>query len=136
MTPFSLVYAREAVLPTEATLTRTIRSEDIQTIRDRALAIRGQAVENIHNKQVIDKKRYDQKHRELHFNIGDTVKVFTPPYTIVGKRGEVDYLVRMGPNKNSKVDIVHVSRILPYHDPWFPTIEDPNGQTNSNPIPT
>ncbi|KAF2889839.1 hypothetical protein ILUMI_16334, partial [Ignelater luminosus] len=43
MIPFSLVYAREAVLPTEATLTQTIRSEDIQTIRDRALAIRGQA---------------------------------------------------------------------------------------------
>jgi hypothetical protein len=62
------------------------------------------------------------------------VKVFTPikkvgkseklllryfgPYEIIEKKGEVDYLVRMGRGNNARNDVVHVGRILPYYDPW------------------
>ncbi|KAF2900833.1 hypothetical protein ILUMI_05372 [Ignelater luminosus] len=127
VSPFFLVYAREPRLATEASLNQDVRLAEIQDIRDRALMIRNYAVENIHSKQHKDKQRYDSTHRDVHFNIGDQVRVFTPirkvgkseklllrwfgPYTVEGKCGEVDYLVRMGP---SKVATVHVSRILPY----------------------
>lgn len=134
--PFFLVYAREPRLATEASLNQDVRLEEIRELRDRALFIRNQAVQNIHSKQLKDKDRYDSTHRDVQFEIGDQVRVFTPfrkvgrseklllrwfgPYTIEGKCGNVDYLVRMSP---SKVDTVHVSRILPYHDPWIPEDE-------------
>lgn len=135
--PFMLVYAREAVQPTEANLMEKCTSEDVCQMRERALAVRSQAVENIQKRQAADKVRYDSKHRHLEFKKGDQVKVFTPvrkvgrseklllrwfgPYYILEKKSEVDYLVRKGPNKKSKSEVVHVSRILPYHDPWTPT---------------
>ena len=39
---------------------------------------------------------------------------------LLKKVNEVDYEIRKGPTKTSKTDIVHVSRILPYNDPWTP----------------
>lgn len=43
------------------------------------------------------------------------------PYTIKERRGEVDYVIKKGNSKNSKEEVVHVSRILHWHDPWFPS---------------
>ena len=51
---------------------------DAEAIRQRALALRSQAVENILKKQVKDKKVYDEKHTQREFNIGDKVKIFIP----------------------------------------------------------
>lgn len=134
--PFMLVYGREAIQPTEANLHEVCKSPDACAIRERALAVRSLAVENIKKKQGKDKKRYDSKHRYLEFKKGDQVKVFTPvrkvgrseklllrwfgPYYIVEKKSQVDYLVQKGPTSRSKSEVVHVSRILPYHDPWTP----------------
>nr|CAI5868528.1 unnamed protein product [Callosobruchus analis] len=95
--PFML----EPILPTEASLLQDIKTTDAIQIRDRTLAVRQLAAENIKKKQVIDKYRYDAKRRP-----GDKVKVFTPvrkvgksekllnkwfePYIIVRKLGNVD----------------------------------------------
>ncbi|KAF2884426.1 hypothetical protein ILUMI_21750 [Ignelater luminosus] len=48
MTPFSLIYARKAVIASEASLALSV---NIRTIRERVLAICGQAVDNTYSKQ-------------------------------------------------------------------------------------
>ena len=137
-----LLYAptvnREPVLPTEANLNENIQLTDTMKIRDRALAVRNEAVQNIKNKQIIDKQRYDGKHRHVIFKPGDKVKVFTPnrkvgkseklllkyhgPFYIIKKISDVDYEVQKGPTARPAKEIIHVSRILPYNDPWTPPI--------------
>ncbi|KAJ3661677.1 hypothetical protein Zmor_006064 [Zophobas morio] len=105
-------------------------------IREKALAARALGVQNITARQKCDKARYDVRHRHIEYQPGDKVKIFTPvrkigkseklllkyfgPYYVVKKVNEVDYEIRKGPTKTSKTDIVHVSRILPYNDPWTP----------------
>jgi len=132
--PFKLIYGREAVLSTEAQIIKENPYLTIQEMLDKTLIARNIAANNIHNKQNVDKDRYDSNHRHVEFRPGDQVKVFTPirkigrsdklllrwfgPYYILEKKGEVDYLVQMGKTANSKKDIVHVSRIAPYYDPW------------------
>lgn len=134
--PFMLVYGREPILPSEANLLPTPTSLDSTDIRNTSLAVRSLAVENIKRKQRIDKYRYDAKHRHVEYQEGDQVKVFTPvrkvgrseklllrwfgPYYITRKVSDVDYEIQKGPSKSAKKDIVHVSRILPYYDPWTP----------------
>lgn len=134
--PFELVFARHPVFPCEANLLKPCTNINAEEMRQRALAVRCLAVENICEKQKIDKKIFDEKHRHLEFNVGDMVKIFTPirkigkseklllrffgPYFIEEKIGEVDYMVRKGRTKNAKVEKIHVSRILPYYDPWTP----------------
>ncbi|KAG5885255.1 hypothetical protein JTB14_025952 [Gonioctena quinquepunctata] len=87
-------------------------------------------------RQSKDKVRYDGRHRQLDFKPGDKVRIFTPvrkvgrseklllkwfgPYEIIQKVGEVDYKIQKGSSKESKKEIVHVSRILPNNDPWTP----------------
>lgn len=133
-----LVYGREPILPTEANLMEVGNSQDARKIRERALAVRNIAADNINKRQTTDKTRYDEKHRHLQFEEGEQVKVFTPvrkvdrseklllrwfgPYYIIRKVGEVDYEIQKGPTKKSKKEIVHVSRILPYNDPWTPEV--------------
>jgi len=64
------------------------------------------------------------------------VKVFTPvrkvgkseklllrwfgPYYIRRKMSGVDYEIQKGRSDKAKSEVVHVSRILPYYDPWTP----------------
>lgn len=143
--PFMLVYGREPVLPTEANLMEDITTSDAIEIREKALFVRNKAVENIQNKQVMDKTRYDNSHRYVEFLPGDQIKVFTPtrkigrseklllrwygPYTVIEKQSDVVYRVRMGGHKNSRIDTIHVSRILPYNDPWTSNVQK-NGSIN------
>ena len=132
--PFMLVYAREAVLPTQANLLQEPLSSYVFDIREKALAVRNWAVENIYKKQNIDKERFDEKHRHVEFMPGEKIKIFTPirkvgkseklllkyfgPYTVIRKMGDVDYEIRKG----SKKEVVHVSRLLKYNDPWSPQV--------------
>lgn len=132
VSPFFLLFGREPTLPAEAELTQEVRTYDVQEVQERLLAVWNQAIQNIHDKQLKDKVRFDDKHRHVEFHPGDKVKVFTPirkvgrseklllrwfgPYVILGKINDVDYSVQMGITKNAKVDTVHVSRIAPYHD--------------------
>lgn len=135
-TPFFLVYAREAILPSEAHLINLPNNKTVQEIREQILAARNVAVENIHNRQKLDKIRYDTNHRHTEYNPGDQVKIFYPkrqigkseklllkwdgPYSVVKKIGEVNYEISKGAHPNSKKEIVHVSRVLPYYEPFLP----------------
>ncbi|EFA13184.1 Transposon Ty3-G Gag-Pol polyprotein-like Protein [Tribolium castaneum] len=84
MSPFMLVYGREPILPSEANLRKDVEATDIIKIREKALAVRNIAVENI-------------------------------------KVSDVDYEVQKGPTVRSPREIVHISRIVPFNDPWTPT---------------
>lgn len=77
-TPFELVYGRHPVLPSEASLAQQSSHIDAEEIRQRALAVRSQAVENIYKKQRVDKRIYDAQHREVN-SIGGTRSRFSPP---------------------------------------------------------
>lgn len=137
--PFELVYGRYPVLPCEATLVNNTCKSTAEEIRERALAVRSEAVSNIMKKQEVDKLIYDSKHRPEEFNIGDKVKLFVPfrqkgkseklllryfgPYYVEEKIGEVNYRIRKGAASTAKREVVHVSRILPYHDQWSPEPE-------------
>ena len=78
LSPLMLVYGREPVLPSETSLRKNIENIDIINIREKALAVKNMAVDNIRLKQNIDKKRYDEKHRHVKFRVGDKIKIFTP----------------------------------------------------------
>ena len=55
------------------------------------------------------------------------------PYFIEEKISEVNYKIRKGEGPNAKKDVVHISRILPYHDPWTPgRIEGPEEEEKYN----
>lgn len=132
--PFELVFARDPVLLPEASLTHPSSIFDIEKTRQRALATRAIAVENILKKQKVDKHRFDMKHRPLNFKKGDKVRVFTPrrikgrsdklllhfygPYIVEEKVGNVSYKVRKLGDRRGKSEIIHVSRILPFYDKW------------------
>ncbi|KAK9731008.1 Integrase core domain [Popillia japonica] len=132
-TPFKLVYGRNPVLPDEAQLLQEMFTNYGVQTQDTVLRIREQAQKNIQHQQQRDKERYDKKHKEVSFNIGDKVKVRTPlrqvgkseklfpkyfgPYTVVEKRSDVNYVIETGSGNRRKRDVIHVSRIVPYYDP-------------------
>jgi hypothetical protein len=67
---------------------------------------RNQAASNIRHRQAKDKARYDSKHRDVQFQVGDKVQVYTPkrkvglsdklvlrwhgPYEVIENKGNVD----------------------------------------------
>lgn len=134
--PFFLVYGREAILPTEANLINIPNNQTVQQIREQILGARNLAVENIHNRQKQDKIRYDEKHRHVEFTPGEQVKIFYPkrqigkseklllkwdgPFYVIKKLNDVNYEIRKGNKPNCKTEVVHVSRILPYYEPYLP----------------
>lgn len=132
--PSLLVFGRDLRLPSDASLALETDSVEITQFRDKLYAIRNQAVRNIEATQDRAKSRYDLRHTYVEYEPGDLVKVFNPankvgktskflirwhgPYTIMKKYTAVDYLVRLGDKRNSKTDVIHVSRIRPYRDSW------------------
>lgn len=150
MSPFKLVYCRDPVLPTEAELLQDVNNEEVQLTKEKILEIRHNAEQNIIKKQYKDKSRYDSFHRDVHFNIGDRVKVRTPlrqvgksdklqpkffgPYMVIDKLSPIIYIVESGTGRMKKTDSVHVSRMFPYFEPWTPNNDDnnSNAQTINN----
>ncbi|GBO01303.1 hypothetical protein AVEN_57547-1 [Araneus ventricosus] len=86
--------------------------------------------------QAADKRRYDERHRPVTYNIGDLVWVFTPvrkvelsetllrhyfgPYRMTRRLSDVTYeaqSIEVNSRRQSKKDIVHVLGLKPYCDP-------------------
>ncbi|KAL3277806.1 hypothetical protein HHI36_013148 [Cryptolaemus montrouzieri] len=116
--------------------TKTVMSRDIDSteLREKPLKVRSlagkyQTAPNF-RKNLIRCKR----HRHVKYSLGEKVKVFIPnrikgrseklilkwlgPYTIIRKVDDVGDEMRKSPTQNFKLEIVHVDRILPYHDAW------------------
>ncbi|GBO41287.1 hypothetical protein AVEN_83770-1 [Araneus ventricosus] len=83
-----------------------------------------------------DKDRYDSKHRDVSYNPGDLVWVFTPvrkvglsekllkryfgPYRVVQRLSDVTYEVEElepSPRRRKTREVVHVLRMKKYYDP-------------------
>lgn len=146
VSPFLLVYGREPVLPSEFDLKRPMTKITLEELRQRVLEERALAVQRIQKKQSSDKLRFDEKHYHVEFKKGDIIKSFSPvrkvgrsekflpkyfgPYKIVEKMSECNYKILKDKNKT---DIIHVSRILPYNEPWTPKpTEEEKEEEDSN----
>ncbi|KYB24698.1 hypothetical protein TcasGA2_TC031841 [Tribolium castaneum] len=140
--PYLVLFGRLPTLPTEANLlAMQVENKDIIEIREKLLAIQAQAAANITKRQGYDKDRYDSFHRHVDFSVGEQVKMFVPrrkigkspklmcrwfgPYTVVKKVSDVNYELELGTKKKPKREVVHVSRILKYHDPWTSPTQGP-----------
>lgn len=128
-TPYYLVHGREAVMPQEAAIIPDEGDQWVRMARERLDAARKEASRRIERRQVEEAKRYDSHRRDVHFEEGDTIRLYTPtrkvgrseklipqyhgPYKIVKQVGPVNYEIQ---KKRGKREIVHVSRISPYYE--------------------
>jgi len=132
-TAFFLVYGRHATFPLDIQL--DVQTDDnipLQEYLERLDSVRQSANDNLRREQVRQKARYDGKHRELHFKVGDKVLMYAPrrkvgraekllkrwfgPYTIQEIRGKVNYVIERRVGARVYTDIVHVSRLKPYYE--------------------
>ncbi|GBO31512.1 Transposon Ty3-I Gag-Pol polyprotein [Araneus ventricosus] len=137
--PFFLVYGRDIATPLDVILphdTENHADNYVQQLITRAEEARQLAKLHILDAQVVDKRRYDERHRPVSYNVGDLVWVFTPvrkvglsekllrryfgPYRITRRLSDVTYEVQsieVTSRRQRKKDIVHVLRLKPYCDP-------------------
>lgn len=136
-TPFRLVYGREvqtmldAMMPFEED---HLTTPDAEQFAERAEETRQLARIHIQQQQLSDAARYNSRHREVHYNTGDRVWVWTPirrqglsekllhryfgPYKIVQRLSDVTYEVlpegTVGTRRRPRSETVHVVRLKPY----------------------
>ncbi|GBL61171.1 Transposon Ty3-I Gag-Pol polyprotein, partial [Araneus ventricosus] len=137
--PFFLVHGRDIATPLDVILphdTENHADNYVQQLITRAEEARQLAKLHILDAQAVDKRRYDERHRPVNYNVGDLVWVFTPvrkvglsekllrryfgPYRITRRLSDVTYEVQsieVTSRRQSKKDIVHVLRLKPYCDP-------------------
>ncbi|GBL65279.1 Transposon Ty3-G Gag-Pol polyprotein, partial [Araneus ventricosus] len=137
--PFFLVHGRDIVTPLDVILphdTENHADNYVQQLITRAEEARQLAKLHILDVQAVDKRRYDERHRPVNYNVGNLVWVFTPvrkvglsekllrryfgPYRITRRLSDVTYEVQsieVTSRRQSKKDIVHVLRLKPYCDP-------------------
>ena len=132
--PFFLNFGRDARLPTDVTLAlepaRVIRSPTIREYRRELVKTLTEVFATVHGKvndgQAKAKDRYDDQHREVAFEPGDRVWLYTPhrrkglspklaqpwvgPYRVLERRGPVNYKLRT-PNGGVLKQLVHVQRL-------------------------
>lgn len=138
--PFYLLYGREPVLPLDTLLPPSVpTSEYARAAVDRADHARQVARSRLCSSQFSQKALYDSRHRDLQFSPGSLVLLWSPsrrvglsekllfpytgPYHVVRQVTPVTYEIsQAAPSPTyhlgtGKTDIVHVSRLKPYHRP-------------------
>ncbi|GBM20016.1 hypothetical protein AVEN_77935-1 [Araneus ventricosus] len=137
--PFFLVHGRDIETPLDVILphdTENHANNYVQQLITRAEEARQLAKLHILDAQAADKRRYDERHQPVNYNVGDLVWVFTPvrkvglsekllrryfgSYRITRHLSDVTYEVQSieaNYRRQSKKDIVHVLRLKPYCDP-------------------
>ncbi|GBM53839.1 Retrovirus-related Pol polyprotein from transposon 297 [Araneus ventricosus] len=137
--PFFLVHGRDIETPLDVILphdTENHADNYVQQLITRAEEARQLAKLHVLDAQAVDKRRYDERHRPVNYNVGDLVWVFTPvqkvglsekllrryfgPYRITRRLSDVTYEVQsieVNSIRQSKKDIVHVLRLKSYCDP-------------------
>ncbi|KAM7307593.1 DDE-type integrase/transposase/recombinase [Ixodes scapularis] len=139
VTPFQLVHGRkvttmlDAMLPHEPALDG---SDDAQVVAQRAEEVRQLARHRIQAQQRVDTGRYNLRRRDVHFQPGDRVWVWTPirrrglsekllkryfgPYKVLRRLGDLNYEVmpdgtRTSSRRAPRPEVVHVVRLKPYY---------------------
>ncbi|KAM7310060.1 DDE-type integrase/transposase/recombinase [Ixodes scapularis] len=139
VTPFQLVHERkvttmlDAMLPHEPALDA---SDDAQVVAQRAEEVRQLARLRIKAQQRVDTGRYNLRRRDVHFQPGDRVWVWTPirrrglsekllkryfgAYKVLRRLGNLNYEVMPDGTQTSsrrppRPEVVHVVRLKPYY---------------------
>ncbi|KAM7290480.1 DDE-type integrase/transposase/recombinase [Ixodes scapularis] len=138
VTPFQLVHGRkvttmlDAMLPHEPAVDA---SDDAQVVAQRAEEVRQLARLRIKAQQRVDTGRYNLRRRDVHFQPGDRVWVWTPirrrglsekllkryfgPYKVLRRLGDLNYEVMPDGTRTSRrpprPEVVHVVRLKPYY---------------------
>ncbi|KAM7288648.1 uncharacterized protein ISCGN_028848 [Ixodes scapularis] len=140
VTPFQLVYGRavttmlDSMLPHESV---DDGSDDAQVVAQRAEEVRQLARLRIQDQQHVDAGRYNLRRRDVHFQPGDRVWVWTPmrrrglsekllkryfgPYKVLRRLGDLNYEVlpdgtRPSRRRQPRPEVVHVVRLKPYYE--------------------
>lgn len=137
-TPFRLVHGREVTTMLDAMLlpneTETLPS-DAEEFTRCAEAARHLARCRIRHQQSVDAHRYNQRHKEVVYQCGDQVWIWSPvrlrgrsekllrryfgPYTVVRRLGDVTYQVipegTVRSRRRARPEVVHVARMKPYY---------------------
>lgn len=137
-TPFRLLYGRDVTTMLDVMLLPDNLAPfhtDAATFAQRAEDARELAQRRIQCRQTLDSRRYNLRHREVTYNPGDQVWVWTPvrqrgrsekllrryfgPYTVVRRLSDITYeVLPEGTPRNSRrrpqTEVVHVSRLKPY----------------------
>ena len=142
MTPFQIMYGRQAILPLEVQYNPTFHDQDTfeseETISSKIemlLAIRERmfvkVASNIKNAQNVQKQQYDKRHRGSDFKVGDLVKQvnkirkdrkggrftdrFDGPYIVARVLGKNRYKISNG--KTVLAKLVNSSNLDHYNEP-------------------
>ncbi|UYV69423.1 hypothetical protein LAZ67_6003537 [Cordylochernes scorpioides] len=133
--PFFLVHGREVETPLDSILPYQPAgtAEDyVSHLVTNAEDARMLARLNILQAQSKDKERYDKKHQDVTFKVWmftpvrtvglseKLLKIYFGPYRVIRKISSVNYQVEGVTNtrrRRQTLDIVHVVRMKPYHDP-------------------
>lgn len=139
-TPFELVYGRQVTTTLDAMLpvdNSDTTDENIENLTERAEEARQLARIRIRTQQGIDARRYNMGRRNVEYQPGDLVWVWTPvrrrglsekllrryfgPYKVLSRLSDVCYVVVPEGNVSSsqrrqpRPDAVHVVRLKAYH---------------------
>ncbi|KAM7305531.1 DDE-type integrase/transposase/recombinase [Ixodes scapularis] len=140
MTPFQLVHGRTVTTMLDAMLPHVPAddgNDDAQLISQRAGGARQLARIKIHDQQRVDARRSNLRRRDVHFQPGDRVWVWTPirrrglsekllmkryfgPYKVLRRLGDLNYEVmpdgtRTSSRRPPRPQVVHVVRMKPYY---------------------
>ena len=133
-TSFYLKYGRDPCLPIDASLLKAQETYQDTTdyrsvLADRFLEARKLAHDNIELAQQHQKEYYDKKAKEISYNVGERVWLYTPnkrkglssklthnwhgPFRILSQTSPVNYLLDAN-DEHSVTQIVHVNRLQPF----------------------
>ncbi|KAM7297650.1 uncharacterized protein ISCGN_022801 [Ixodes scapularis] len=139
VTPFQLVHGRKVTTMLDAMLPHEPAddgSDDAQVVAQRAEEVRQLARLRIQAQQRVDTGRYNLRRRDVHFQPGDRVWVWTPirrrglsekllkryfgPYKVLRRLGDLNYEVmpdgtRTSSRRPPRPEVVHVVRLKPYY---------------------
>jgi hypothetical protein len=139
VTPFYLLYGREAVLPVDVALgnnpglnTSSLDRNAVQSILTRLANIREVVKRRMLVVHARQKKRYDKRRKQKSFNVDDHVLVYRPirqkgraekllhryhgPFRIIKKVNSLNYVVESLYGSRKHKDCVHVSMLKPFHE--------------------
>ena len=139
VTPFQLVHGRKVTTMLDAMLPHDPSddsTDDAQLVSQRAEEVRQLARLRIQAQQRVDAGRYNLRRRDVEFQPGDRVWVWTPirrrglsekllkryfgPYKVIRRLGDLNYEVlpdgtRPSGRRQPRPEVVHVVRLKPYY---------------------
>lgn len=135
MSPFSLVYNREPVLPVDMELLPPTTCKEAQEIVERINKTRKEVSKRVLQAQSKQKQRFDTGRSNTDYKVGELVKVFIPVrsvgrstklthrwfgnYKVIKKLSDNNYIVQIKRGNKIIEDIAHVTKMKRYYTPKY-----------------